>query len=120
MSRTTMALIVKFIMTFLAAWIIFGVMLDNPLSHVLLLSALGTAINYLLGDLMVLPKFGNAVASVGDGVMAALTAYILDMLIPVFETTFTALILFTLAVAAFEYFFHQYLLKDEKVAPNKD
>lgn len=114
-----MALVVKLIMTFLAAWIMFGVILDNPLSHILLLSALGAAINYFLGDLVVLPKFGNMVASVGDGLMAALTAYILDTIIPVFETTFTALILFALAVAAFEYFFHQYLLRDEKVAPNE-
>lgn len=115
-----MALVMKLIMTFLAAWIIFGIILDNPLSHILLLSALGAAINYLLGDLFVLPKFGNVVASVGDGLMAALTAYILDTVIPVFETTFTTLLLFTLAVAAFEFFFHQYLLRDEKVAPNKE
>lgn len=119
MNKTTTALLFKFIATFLASWVVFGMMLDNPMSYILTLSVLATILNYVLGDLMVLPKFGNVVASVGDGVLGGLTAYIIGLLSRIFDTTLTTLLLFTALIAVFEYFFHKYLISTEEVAPNE-
>jgi len=119
MSKTATALLVKFIMTFVFALLALSLLVDNnSWTWSFWVALLGTAVNYVVGDLLVLPKFGNIVATVGDGVMAALTAYIIDYLVPTaFQTSFTALILFGVLVAVGEYFFHQYLRRSEKVEP---
>jgi len=115
--RTSMALLVKFLLTFVFAFIAFDLLINNDLSWILVLSIAATALNYIIGDLLVLPSMGNIVASIGDGFLAGLTAYILDFLIPAFTTTWTTVFWFGILIAIGEYFFHIYLKKDEKVAP---
>lgn len=65
-----------------------------------------------------LPNFGNMVASLGDGAMAAITAYIIDILTIEFVTNLPSLYAFAILIALGEYFFHAYLVKTEEVAPN--
>ncbi|MFZ5596097.1 MAG: DUF2512 family protein [Bacillota bacterium] len=72
---------------------------------------------YLLGDLVVLPKYCNLAASAGDGVLAAVTAYVVDLIVLAFTTSAVSLVLFGVLVAIGEYFFHQYLKASEKVEP---
>lgn len=117
MSKTTTALLVKFVMTFIAAVVAFSFVDGNAWGWVAVVALTGTVLNYLLGDLVVLPKYGNVAASVGDGLLAALTAYVFDLLIPAFDTSFASLALFAILVAVAEYFFHDYLRRSEKVAP---
>lgn len=117
MSQTATALLVKFAGTFILALIAFSLLVNNLWYWALLVAIIATALNYVLGDLVVLPKFGNIVASAGDGVMAALVAYIVGLVIPVFTVTVASLFVFAILIAAMEYFFHQYLLKSEKVEP---
>lgn len=116
MSKTTWALIAKFILTMVAATLAFR-FIGNPWRWVIILSVAGTFLNYLLGDLVILPSLGNVVASLADGLLAAATAYVLDVMSPAFRTTSGSLILFAVLVAAAEYFFHMYLLSSRKVAP---
>lgn len=119
MSKTATALLIKFIMTFAFALIALSFLVDNNAwDWIFGVALVGTALNYLVGDLLVLPKYGNIIASIADGVMAALIAYIFDYLVPTaFQTSFTALALFGVLVAVGEYFFHQYLQRSEKVEP---
>lgn len=117
MNRTLMAILLKFVMTFIAGWIVLGLIDNNPIGWILVFAVAGTALNYIIGDLLVLPNLGNLIASIGDGVMGGVTAYILDLIVPVFNTRFNSLIILALLIAVVEYFFHIYLLKSEKVAP---
>lgn len=117
MNKTATALLVKFIMTYVAAGIALGLVVSNPWGWILLVALIGTAMNYLVGDLYVLPKFGNIVASLGDGIMAALVAYIISLIVAVFDVGWMALALFAVLVALGEFFFHQYLLREEEVEP---
>lgn len=117
MSKTTTALLIKFVMTFILAVIAFSSIADNRMQWPLLVAIFGTALNYLLGDLYILPKYGNIVASAGDGILAALTAYVIDLVVPAFRTTLTSLIVFAVLIAVGEYIFHRYLLRSDKVAP---
>lgn len=117
MNRTLASLIMKFVLTFAAAAVAFLVMTENPASWVFVVALVGTALNYLLGDLVVLPKYGNIIASLGDGILAALVAYVTDLYTAAFNTTYTALAVFFVIVTVVEYFFHRYLLREEKVAP---
>ncbi|MFW5976631.1 MAG: DUF2512 family protein [Bacillota bacterium] len=115
--RTGLALLAKFILTLVAAFIAFNYLMNNEITWTLLVALVGTGVNYLIGDLMVLPSMGNLVASIGDGIMAALTAYVIDILIAGFATTWNALVWFGILITVGEFFFHRYLQTDEKVAP---
>ncbi|QGU95799.1 DUF2512 family protein [Clostridium bovifaecis] len=117
MSKTTTALLVKLLLTFIAGWITLGAMDGNTIGWVFTFAVVGTILNYLLGDLYILPSYGNITASIGDGIMAAVIAYVLDALSTNFDTRFGTLIILAVLVAAVEYFFHRYLIKSDEVAP---
>ena len=115
--RTTIAIIVKFSATFLAALIAFSYINVNSISWVFMVALAGTILNWVVGDLFVLPRYGSIIAAIGDGVMAAATAFIIDILPNVFNTTLMSLITFAVIVSVAEYFFHMYLKSDNKVGP---
>ena len=76
MSATGQALIWKFLMTFAIALFTLALFDSNSWSLVLVYAILATVGNYLIGDLMILPAAGNLIASISDGVLAALIAYL--------------------------------------------
>ncbi|MFW5995846.1 MAG: DUF2512 family protein [Halanaerobiaceae bacterium] len=115
--KTGMAMILKYVLTFVAALIAFSILLENDVSWVLLLSLVAAVLNYLIGDLFILPSLGNLVASVGDGIMAALVAYVFDVLVPEFLISAAALVWFAVLIAIGEFFFHEYIRRQEEVAP---
>ena len=116
--RTIMTLLFKFVTCFAAAWISFGVIDANPLSMIAIIAVAGTVLNYLLGDLVLLPSMGNITAAIGDGVLGAATAYVVDLFSYSFNASVTGLIVFAAIIIVAEYFFHIYSFNDEKVAPN--
>ncbi|TCS74914.1 uncharacterized protein DUF2512 [Effusibacillus lacus] len=71
-----------------------------------LLTTLLIGLPFWAGDKMVLPHLQNAVASVLDGVYAFIVLWIAAMLAPLSTVTFWYLVLTSLAIAGFEYFFH--------------
>ncbi|MEW6182883.1 MAG: DUF2512 family protein [Bacillota bacterium] len=117
MSKTGSALLVKLVMTFVFASATLGFIRGNTWGWVIVVAIIATALNYLVGDLLVLPAFGNIVAAIGDGLMGVITAYVVDLLVPAFRTTLLSLLIFGVLIALGEYFFHQYLLRSEKVEP---
>jgi len=118
LSKTIYALGIKYLFTLAFGYLAFTIPGQISLGWVALI-ALGVAgINYLLGDLFVLPAFGNIVAALGDGAMGALTFWIFDMMVIGIDTSLTTLITFAALVAVGEYFFHNYLFSTKKVAPN--
>ncbi|WZL74013.1 DUF2512 family protein [Clostridiaceae bacterium 35-E11] len=118
MNKTMSALLIKFVLTLGAAWAAFTLLGNSTFTFVLLLAISGTLLNYLIGDLFILPTFGNIIASLGDGGLSILTAYILSAFIYGLRATTTGFVFFGLFVSIAEYFFHIYLLKSKEVAPN--
>lgn len=109
-----LALVVKFIVTTLAAWIAFDLFDNNPMSWIFLIGVLATILNYLLGDLMILPKSGNITATIADGILAVLLVLLIDWLSEDFDTYFTPIIVFAIITMIFEYIFHRYLRSDHR------
>ena len=118
MSRTTGALLIKFIMTLVFTYIAFSLVDNNSFGWVLGLSLAATVINYLIGDLYILPKYGNFTASVADGGIAAITAYLAGIMTVGNNVAFGSIVTFAILIAIGEYFFHRYLLSTKKVEPN--
>lgn len=78
----------------------------------------GTALNYLLGDLVILPASSNTTVSIVDGVVAAVLAYaVMEGMGTVTTRDWWAILIFGVLVAGFEFYFHNYLKKSEEVAP---
>ncbi|MGR6835956.1 DUF2512 family protein [Syntrophomonas erecta] len=117
MGQTSRALLVKLVMTFIAGLLTLSLIDGNRWWPVLVIAIIGTAVNYFVGDLVVLPALGNITASIGDGIMAALVAYVVALAWPEVVVSFTSLLVFAIIIMVGEYFFHQYLEKSEEVAP---
>lgn len=110
MRKVTTALIIKFVMTFAAAWIAVSLIAGNSWTWALLAGILGTVVNYIVGDRYILPNYGNIVASVADGILGAGLLLLMDLASAALRLNTTAILLFGLIVVVGEYFFHQYLI----------
>ena len=117
MRRTATALLIKFAMIFLVAAASFAILEENSWGWVSLLAVAVTALSYFLSDLFILPRYGNIVASVSDGILGAITAAIISGITPDFRVTAGTLALFGILLAIGEFFLHKYLRRSEKVAP---
>lgn len=118
MSKTTNSLIVKFLLTLAATYIAFQLFDNNSFGWVLGVSILGTILNYVIGDLYILPSFGNLFASIADGALAAIIAWLMGAMVRGNNIGTSSVMLFGFLVAVAEYFFHRYLLSTKKVEPN--
>lgn len=117
MSKTGRALIIKFVMTYIFTILAFQAFVRNPWDWVFLLALAVTVLNYLAGDILILPSFGNTVASVGDGLLAMLLAHISGVVLQGFSTTLPALVIYGALIALGEYQFHKYLNSNMRVKP---
>ncbi len=117
MSATAKALMVKFLMTFvfglLTLWLING----NTWGSIFIVTLFVTAINYVIGDLMMVPVLSNIVASISDGLVSALVAYLVAVIVVAFEVSTVSLLLYGTLIAVSEFFFHLYLGFSDKVEP---
>jgi len=118
--NTFRVLLVKFIMTFIMAIVAFSFFDVNPSGFVLLVALIATAGNYLVGDLYVLPAMGNVTASIGDGILGAILAYIVSLVTTAFDASLASLFIFAVLIAVGEYFFHPYLRRTKNVAPGQE
>lgn len=114
MNRTLITLLVKLAVTFFVAWITIGLMAGNPIGPVFAAALAGTIVNYIVGDLFMLPGFGNVIASLGDGILGALVAYLTGIFFEGFRAPFFSLFVYALLLVAAEFIFHAYLKKSEK------
>lgn len=108
--KTTIALIIKFIVMLAAAWVSFMIFGTAAFWTVLIIAAAGTVLNYLIGDLLFLPRFGNIVSLILDGILAGVLAWIVMRYTPVTYYYMTSVYVFALIVAVAEFFFHMYLI----------
>lgn len=75
-----MALGIKFIFTSIILLSVFGSYYNSTILEILMISALVTGVSYLVGDLFILPRLGNIVASLADMGLAFLSIWGLSIL----------------------------------------
>jgi len=112
-----MTLLLKYAMTFVAGFLTLYLIDGNSVLEVLAIALALTALNYILGDLMILPATNNLIASIADGLMAALVTYIIALIFPAITVSFLSLLILGVLIAAAEYFLHIYLMASHEVAP---
>ena len=101
---------IKFIVTAVLVFSTFGILFNANLFNLFWFTLLVTGISYLIGDLLILPRFGNIIATVADFGLAFFSLWILGSLfleqgIPVTLLSLTA----AFFIAWGEPFIHVYL-----------
>ncbi|HHU86651.1 MAG: DUF2512 family protein [Pelotomaculaceae bacterium] len=110
MNKHLTSLLVKFIMIGLISVIILPLFAQISSGQAILIAVVLTVVAYLLGDLMVLPRYGNTTATVLDVVLAAVVIGLSDWMINGFVTlTPAGWVLFLGVLAIGEWLFHKYL-----------
>lgn len=66
MVRVVKALLIKFAMTFVILWLVLASFRIVSFSSVITTSIVLTVVSFLIGDLLILPRLGNAVATMAD------------------------------------------------------
>lgn len=117
MSKTANALLFKLVMTLVISGIAFGFIGGNTFGWVFFVGILGTVLDYLVGDLLILPKVGSFIGAIINGGLAVLIALAVSMAFPTFTITTFSVLTFAVLIAVGEYSFHWYLLKSDKVEP---
>ncbi len=112
------ALLIKFIASFALLYLILGLMYGMDFGEVLLLSAVLGIAAYIIGDILILPRTNNVLATIADFFIAWLIIFMFVDGMAVTDNTFTATTIAALGVGVFELFFHRYLAK--QILPNDD
>lgn len=120
------ALIIKFIMSTAVIWLVLGLNYGVPFGHIIMLSLIITLVAFVLGDLMILPRFENWGATLADFllVFAAVSLYSTNFTnenFPLLNVAATIAILISIG----EIFFHKYvdrhiLYSDDTVGHRRD
>lgn len=109
------ALAIKGVMSLVVLYLVLGVGFGISFGNVLLITLILGILSYLLGDVFILPKTSNMMATMADLGMAFVIIWLLGM-------AFTSLSVGSMALAAViaaivmalgEYFFHIYILKKD-------
>jgi len=102
---------IKFIAISITVLSFFGIFNQTNLGDLILISVLTTIFSYLLGDMVILRKFGNAVASIADFGLSFVSYWVLASLFiegsgPILGTSLIA----AFFTACVEPFIHGYIL----------
>lgn len=109
---------IKFVAISVTVLSIYGIFNHVSLGSLIMISLLTTIVSFLIGDLVILRKFGNLVASIVDFFLAFGTLWVLSMMfisgalplgtgnVPILTTTFLA----AFFIACVEPFVHEYML----------
>ena len=108
------ALLIKYTAISAVLLMISGIFQDVSIPRILLISLLITGTAYLIGDLFVLPKYGNMVATIADFGLSFLGIWVLTYLLTdnnfarnIIASSFWA----ALFISMIEVFFHIYMKK---------
>jgi predicted membrane-bound spermidine synthase len=102
-----------------AAWIAFKMFGTAALWTVVMIAAAATALNFLIGDMLLLPRLGNFTSAVIDGVLGGATAWLIIALLPATFYYMTAVYVFAGIAFVAELFFHMYLLSAHVIEKKK-
>ncbi|SDN99935.1 YndM family protein [Halobacillus aidingensis] len=99
-------LALKFVFTLGILFIILGLGFDVSFGNVFLISLVVSALGYL-GDVTILKKSNNTMATAGDFVLSFAVIYFMTDALTVGDDVFEATLISAVSLAIFEYFFHQ-------------
>ncbi|ADP34905.1 DUF2512 domain-containing protein [Bacillus atrophaeus] len=114
------ALAIKGIMTIIVLYLVLGLGFNFTFGDTLLMTIVLGVVSYLLGDLYVLPKWNNMIATVADFGLAFLVVWLMGMPLSMGLSPgmlALAALFAAIVMAIGEYFFHFYMMSKELGKP---
>lgn len=106
------AIAIKFVSSLVLLSIILGLFFDMAFSNILLISLVLGVAAYIIGDLLILPRTNNTVATLADFGLAFLVIWLMSENLTYGDNHFSLSLIAALGVALFEYMFHKYLARN--------
>ncbi|WP_413380324.1 DUF2512 family protein [Alkalihalobacillus sp. 1P02AB] len=103
------ALLLKWVISFAFLFIIFGLFYHVSIGNVFVLSLVVSVVSYL-GDLFIMPRISNTVATITDFGLALFLIWFVSQSLTNGANLFFPSLLAATGLAIFEYYYHQYLL----------
>ncbi len=110
--RHLTAMAIKFISSLVLLYVILGLFFGMSFTNVFLITLALGIISYILGDMMILPRTSNTVATLADFGLAFLLIWIMSQNLTYGDNTFWPSLIAAFGVTLFEYFFHKYINKN--------
>ncbi|WP_026584312.1 YndM family protein [Bacillus sp. J33] len=105
------AIAIKFIASLVLLYVILGLIYGMSFINVFIITAVLGIAAYVIGDLIILPRTGNTIATAADFGLAFLLIWFLSSILTYGENLLTMSLIAALGVALFEYFYHGYLAR---------
>lgn len=112
-------LIIKFLVVLIVLEIVLSLLTNLNFMDIAYVSLAVTLLSYFIGDLLILPKTNNTVATAADLALSFVTILLFDALIPGGVITPIDALWSSLALALGEWFFHKYLAREQTVLPTR-
>lgn len=109
--KHVIALILKFAMIAIVLEVVLGYLTNLSVINILYIALAVTVIAYLVGDLFILDKTNNTIASLADTGLALLVIWGFNYMFPDAAITFTDALISAAVLAAGEWFYHKYVRK---------
>ncbi|MGM8216373.1 YndM family protein [Bacillaceae bacterium W0354] len=104
------SIVVKFVACLALLYLILGIGYDFSFLTVFWFTVVLGTVSYIIGDLLILPRTNNTIATFSDFVLAFVLLYYLINAAQVEPfNVFTAALITSIGVAVFEFFFHKYI-----------
>jgi hypothetical protein len=110
------ALAIKFVSSLVLLSIILGLFYDMAFRNIFLITLVLGVAAYIIGDLLILPRTNNTVATIADFGLAFLIIWLMSENLTYGDNHFSMSLIAALGVALFEYMFHKYVANN--VLPN--
>ncbi|MBP1970443.1 hypothetical protein J2Z83_002564 [Virgibacillus natechei] len=119
--RHVTAIVIKFLLTAVVVFAIMSTFNMPTFTDMLLISLLTTGLAYIIGDLLILPKFGNTIAAIADFGLATISIWILSyVFIGANFPAFTAAIITGFFLSICEGVFHIYMKRKVLIEKEKE
>lgn len=106
-----LALLLKFAMVGLVLAAVLGYMTDLNGRQIFTIALTVTLVAYLLGDLFILPRFNNTIATIADFGLALVTIYAFNWVYRNVNIEFSDALTAAAILGVGEYLFHKYVAK---------
>lgn len=116
--KHVIAFIIKFLMIGIILEILFTFMTALAFTPILLIALAVTVLSYLIGDLLVLSKLNNMVATIVDIILAVIIIYAFNYVYVDGVISIVDALIGGIVIGIGEIFFHKYMAKT--VFPNRD
>jgi len=104
------ALFIKFIASFALLIMVLGVIFDMSFGNVFVITVLVGVSSYLLGDMLILPRTNNTIATIADMGLAFFLIWYIGSVLTDGGNMFYPSLISAIGIGLFEFFFHKYVL----------